>query len=369
MKFEEFTLERNQSLFENIVDYNLSESGVHPLKINKIFNRNEINQMLELELTYGYTNGSPKLREEISKMYHKEIESENVLVTSGTAEANFIAFMINLEKNDEVVYMTPNYLQLKHLSKSFGIKLKELPLNRELGWQWDIDDLKKVVTEKTKMIIVCNPNNPTGSIMSNDVMKEVVKIAEINDCWILADEVYRGSELSGIESRSFAGLTEKVIVNGGLSKAYSLPGLRLGWSVGPKKYVENAWSFHDYTTISVSYLSDWVASKVLEPLRRETILKRTKYHLEKNFELVLKWSQEVSKLKIDTPQATAMIYAKINASIPSDNFVRDLRDKFGVLLTVGSWHGLEGYVRIGYGGDYDYVRKALNRVSTFLEKI
>ena len=81
-------------------------------------------------------------------MYPKEIGSGNVLVTSGTAEANFIAFMINLEKNDEVVYMTPNYLQLKHLSKSFGIKLKELPLNRELGWQWDIDDLKKVVTEK-----------------------------------------------------------------------------------------------------------------------------------------------------------------------------------------------------------------------------
>ena len=275
-------------------------------------------------------------------MYPKEIVPENVLVTTGTAEANFIAFMINLEKNDEVVYMTPNYLQLKHLSKSFGIKLKELPLNRELGWQWDIDDLKKIVTEKTKMIIVCNPNNPTGSIMSNDVMNEVVKIAELNDCWILADEVYRGSELSGIESRSFAGLTEKVIVNGGLSKAYSLPGLRIGWSIGPKEYVENAWSFHDYTTISVSYLSDWVASKVLEPFRQEkAILKRTKYHLEKNSKLVLKWSQEVSKLKIDVPQATAMIFAKINASISSDNFVSRLRDKFGVLLTAGSWHGLK----------------------------
>ena len=369
MKFEEFTLERNQSLFENIVDYNLSESGVHPLKINKIFNRNEINQMLELELTYGYTNGSPKLREEISKMYHKEIESENVLVTSGTAEANFIAFMINLEKNDEVVYMTPNYLQLKHLSKSFGINLKELPLKRELGWQWDMDELKKVVTRKTKMIIVCNPNNPTGSIMSNDIMNEVVKIAELNGCWILSDEVYRGSELSGIESRSFAGLTEKVIVNSGLSKAYSLPGLRIGWSIGPRKYVQNAWSFHDYTTISISYLSDWVASKVLEPQRRKAILKRTKYHLEKNFSLVRKWSIGISKLELDLPQATAMTFAKIIASIPSNNFVYDLKNKFGVLLTAGSWHGLEGYVRIGYGGEYNYVKEALNRISIFLKEI
>ncbi len=302
-------------------------------------------------------------------MYSKEIGSGNVLVASGTAEANFIALMINLEKNDEVVYMTPNYLQLKHLSKSFGIKLKELPLNRELGWQWNIDDLKKIVTGKTKMIIICNPNNPTGSIMSDDVMNEVVKVAELNDSWILSDEVYRGSELRGIERRSFAGLTEKVIVNGGLSKAYSLPGLRLGWSIGAKEYFQNAWSFHDYTTISVSYLSDWVASKVLEPRRRKAILKRTKYYLEKNAELVLKWSQEVSKLKIDALQATAMTFAKINASISSDNFVYDLRDKFGVLLTVGSWHGLEGYVRIGYGGDYNYIRKVLNRVSTFLEKI
>ena len=170
MKFEEFQLERNQSLFENEVDYNLSESGVHPLKLSEILNEEEQEQILDTGLFYGYTNGTPQLRKRIADIYGADFTINNVLITSGSAEANFLSVMTQLERGDEIVYMVPNYLQIYHLARSFGIKVKNLPIRQELGWQWDIDELRNLVSAKTKMIAVCNPNNPTGAIMSDAVM-------------------------------------------------------------------------------------------------------------------------------------------------------------------------------------------------------
>ena len=231
MKFELFDLERNQSLFENEVDYNLSESGVHPLKLSEILTDDEQRELLNKNLYYGYTNGTPELRQRVADMYGDTFSIGNVLITSGSAEANFLSIMTQLESGDEIIYMVPNYLQIYHLARSFGIIVKSLPLHQELGWQWDLDELKSMVTPKTKMIIVCNPNNPTGALMNPEIMDGVIEVAHEADCWILSDEVYRGAELDGVECRSFAGATDKTIVNAGLSKAYRLPGLRIGWTV------------------------------------------------------------------------------------------------------------------------------------------
>lgn len=367
MKFEEFQLERNQSLFENEVDYNLSESGVHPLKLSEILSHEEQDKILDTELFYGYTNGTPELRQRVAEMYGSNFKIDNVLITSGSAEANFLSVMTQLDRGDEIVYMVPNYLQIYHLAKSFGIEVKRLPLRQELSWQWDLDELKSLVTANTKMIAICNPNNPTGAIMSEEVMNGVIEIAQELDCWILSDEVYRGSELDGNECRSFAGATKKTIVNAGLSKAYSLPGLRLGWSIGSKEYIERAWSFHDFTVINVAYLSDWVASKILSYDRRRKILDRTKEHLNHNLDMLCDWAEDVPQLTLSRPEAAAITFAKINLPISSEDFVFDLRDNFSVLLTAGKWHGLEGYVRFGYGTPTDYVKGGLERIKTFLK--
>ena len=248
MKFEEFELERNQSLFENKVDYNLSESGVHPLSLKDFLTLEEQEELLRTELFYGHTTGTPELRKQITGLYNGAIV-DNVLATSGSAEANFLAIMTVLEPGDELIYMVPNYLQIRGIARNIGITVRELPLRESLGWQWDLDELRSMISGKTKMIALCNPDNPTGAVMTTEVMTGVVEIASEADCWILSDEVYRGAELNGIESPSFWGLYEKTIVNAGLSKAYRLPGLRLGWTVGPEDYVKTAWAFHDYTTI------------------------------------------------------------------------------------------------------------------------
>ena len=368
MKFEEFQLERNQSLFENEVDFNLSESGVHPLKISEILSSEEQNQILDKELYYGYTNGTPELRQRVLDIYDQNLSLDNVLITSGSAEANFLSIMTQLDAGDEIVYMVPNYLQIFHLARSLGVIVKALPLRQELGWQWDPDELKKLVSSKTKMIVVCNPNNPTGAVMHNEIMDLVITIAQENNCWILSDEVYRGAELKGEECRSFAFSTKKTIVNSGLSKAYSLPGLRIGWTVGSKNYINRAWSFHDFTVINVSYLSDWIASKILECERRKKILKRTKDHLNHNLNILYNWALNIPSIEISKPEAAAIAFAKINLNLSSEEFVFDLRDNYSVLLSAGSWHGLEGYVRFGYGTPTKYVEEALSRVKTYLTK-
>tara|TARA_B100001013_G_C24581169_1_gene430693 strand:+ start:32 stop:691 length:660 start_codon:yes stop_codon:yes gene_type:complete len=219
------------------------------------------------------------------------------------------------------------------------------------------------------MIAVCNPNNPTGALMSDEVMDGVISIAGDADCWILSDEVYRGAELDGIECRSFAGTTKKSIVNAGLSKAYSLPGLRLGWSVGSVDYINRAWSFHDFTVINVAYLSDWVASRVLAYDRRRKILDRTKDHLNHNLDMLCDWAKDIPALTIIRPQAAAITFAKLNLPMNSEEFVFTLRDNYSVLLTAGKWHGMEGFVRFGYGTPTDYVQGGLDRIKSFLDSL
>ena len=369
MKFEEFELERNQSLFEHEVDYNLSESGLHPLPLKSILTEDEQQELLETELIYGYTTGTPMLREKIADLY-TGADFDNVLATSGSAEANFVAVMTLLEPGDELIYMVPNYLQIRGIARSFGITVKELPLREELGWQWDMKELESMISSKTKMIGVCHPNNPTGSIVSKENMGKIIDIASGNDCWILSDEVYRGAELNGIESPSFYGNYEKTIVNAGLSKAYRLPGLRIGWTVGPKDYIKKAWAFHDYTSISVAYHSDWVASRILDTKRRKQILDGTKQHLNQNMNTLVEWIDTCNgKLSLSPPQAGAIAFVRIKMDIPSQDLTYHIRDNFSVLLTAGKWFGLEGFLRFGYGPPNEYLLEALDRIGQSLEAV
>jgi len=369
MKFEEFELERNQSLFEHEVDYNLSESGLHPLPLKSILTEDEQQELLETELIYGYTTGTPMLREKIADLY-TGADFDNVLATSGSAEANFVAVMTLLEPGDELIYMVPNYLQIRGIARSFGITVKELPLREELGWQWDMKELESMISSKTKMIGVCHPNNPTGSIVSKENMGKIIDIASGNDCWILSDEVYRGAELNGIESPSFYGKYEKTIVNAGLSKAYRLPGLRIGWTVGPKDYIKKAWAFHDYTSISIAYHSDWVASRILDTKRRKQILDGTKQHLNQNMNTLVEWIDTCNgKLSLSPPQAGAIAFVRIKMDIPSQDLTYHIRDKFSVLLTAGKWFGLEGFLRFGYGPPNEYLLEALDRIGQSLEAV
>jgi len=202
MSIRPFLLERIISLYENTVEYNLTESGFHPFTLNELLTEEQINDLRDTILGYGQTNGSIPLRETIARIYGN-FSSENILVTDGSAEANFVACHTLLEKGDEVLMMIPNYMQIWGIVEEMGCIPKAFHLREENKWAPDLDELRQIVSPATKMIAICNPNNPTGYTLSKEEMESMISLARENDAWIYSDEVYRGAELDGVEIDAF----------------------------------------------------------------------------------------------------------------------------------------------------------------------
>ncbi len=369
MKIEIFELERIQSLYENVVDYNLTESGLHPFTLKELLSGEEIKSLLDIRLGYGQTNGSPELRDTISKLY-EGADRNNILVTNGSAEANFINIWSNLDSGDELVLMLPNYMQLWGLARSMNVNIKPFHLKEELKWAPDMNELKALITTDTKMIALCNPNNPTGATLSIENMEEIVYMAKEADAWIYCDEIYRGAELEGDETPSFYGMYEKVIVDGGLSKAYGLPGLRMGWLTGPADIIEKAWSYNDYLTISTGILSQEITTKILQPEMRKIVLKRNREMLRENIRAVEEWIGSHSNLfNMVPPKAGGMAFIKYNMDINSRKLADRLRTEKSVFIMDGDCFGMDHYFRLGFGAEKSYLLAGLNRIDEFLKEL
>ena len=369
MKIEIFELERTQSLYENTVDYNLTESGVHPYTLEELLDKEEIENLLSLRLGYGQTNGSIELREAVSRLY-PGADLDNVLITNGSAEANFINIWCNLEPGDELLLMVPNYMQMSGIARSFGVTVKPFHLKEELNWGPDLEEIKALITPRTKMIAVCNPNNPNGAVLSEEGMKEIVRLAKEADAWIYSDEVYRGAELDGKEIPSFFGLYDKVIACWGLSKSYAFPGLRIGWLVGPKKANEQCWACHDYTSISSGMLSNHVAALVLQPDRRMKVLNRNRKVLKENLSALQEWTDKHGDLfSFITPRAGGIAFLKYSMNINSSELMTQLREEKSVLIVAGDLFGMDHYLRIGFGAEKNYLIKGLSLFDELLSDI
>ena len=261
-EFQPFVMERVMSKFEQDVEYNISESGVKPILLSELLagDPDNINRLLATELNYPHVNGIPELRENITALYDGA-GIDNVLVTVGAIEANYISICTLLSPGDEIAVMLPNYMQIWGIAKNHDLELKTFHLREEQGWALDLDELQETVSSKTKLIAVCNPNNPTGYVLTESEMDAIVGVAERVGAWILADEVYSGTErLTDEQTPSFYGRYDKVLAVGSMSKAYGLPGLRIGWVAGPVDTIDDIWARHEYTTISATILTNKLAA-------------------------------------------------------------------------------------------------------------
>jgi aspartate/methionine/tyrosine aminotransferase len=363
--FYPFMLEREMSIWENQVEYNLSESGVHPMTTLELFAGDEqmIEQVLSTELNYPQTNGTLELREGIARLY-PGARPENVVVTSGAAQANFTTLLTTLDPGEELLVMLPNYMQIWGAAKNLGIEVKTFSLREELGWSLDFDDLSRSITDKTRMIAICNPNNPTGHILSADERQAIVQAAGKVGAWILADEVYAGAEHNQDEiTPSLWGDYERVFAIGSLSKAYALPGLRIGWVVAPGNMADEIWARQDYITISATMLGNKLAAYALSPEVHPRIISRTRDYVRRGYDNFAAWCQDRSELISHVPpQAAAIAFVRYNTDVNSSELVKRLIDEQSTLVVPGDHFGLDQHLRISYGLSEVYVNEGLERI-------
>lgn len=373
MQIEQFTMERMQSTYENLVQYNLSESGVHPMPLRELIDDPaELEALLNQELCYTQSNGTLELRASIARLY-PGATVDHIEVTNGGSEANYLVTWNLVEPGDEVVLMVPNYMQTWGLARSFGASVREWPLAFEAGarrWSADLNSLETLVTRRTKLIIICNPNNPTGARFGESTIAAVCNLAARHGAWILSDEIYRGAELDGSETPSFWGRYDRAIITSGLSKAYGLPGLRIGWIVGPPSLIARTWSYHDYTTIAPGALSDRLARLALEPARRERILNRSRSILADNYPVIDTWlKSRAEKFTYAPPDAGAIVYVRYHHKINSTDLADRLRTTKSLLIVPGDHFGMDGYLRINFGPKTGYLRAGLDRLHEMLTSL
>ena len=375
MRIETFRMERMQCLYEHEVEYNLSESGVQPLTLEELLGEEAaVRFLLSTEIGYPQSNGSLTLRERIAAFY-PGATPDDVSVVNGGSEANFVTLWTLLEKGDRLSFMLPNYMQGWGLGRHFGAGTDTFSLRirgetRGRRWALDLDELDRVVTKDTKVILVTNPNNPTGSVLTEDEMDAVVAAAKRARAWLVADEIYRGAELDGSLTPTFWGRYDKVVVTSGLSKAFGLPGLRIGWMVAPPKLIEKLWVHHDYTTLTPGALSERLATVALDPSRRDGILERTRGILRRNLPVLEEWIHSHGDVfDYVRPAAGAIATVKYKLPIRSAALVDRIRKEQSVLLVPGDQLGLGKYLRIGYGSDAEFLLKALARLDDTLARL
>ena len=370
-KFQPFVMERLLSKWENQVEYNLSESGVHPASVRDLIPEPEqVEQLLSTKFFYSQANGTPELRERIAALY-PGATSENVLVTVGCIEANLLSLQTLVEPGDEIAVMAPNYLQVWGAAKNLGMVVRTFDLSSDRKWELDVDSLSHAVTDRTKLIAVCNPNNPTGHIMSSAEMDAVVAAADRVGAWILADEVYSGAErLTDEQTPSFWGRYDKVFANNSLSKACGLPGLRVGWIVGPPTEVDEAWARHEYLTLSVATLSNQLAAVALSPEVRSKLLQRTRDYIRRGYTIFEEWMQSHGDLlSIVPPGAAAIAFPRYELEVNSTTFVDRLIKEKSVLVAPGDHFNVDRHLRISFGVPPEYVRGGLERIHQLLTEM
>ena len=372
MKIKPFGVEIWMNQYETQCAYNLAETCVESLTVAQLLDlagkRDAIlEELLPLKLTYGAIEGTERLRGNIASLYSRQ-KPENVTITHGAIGANALVYATLVEPGDRVISVLPTYQQHYSIPESLGADVQIHKLREENAFLPDLDEIERLVTPKTKLIALTNPNNPTGSLLDRAMMQRVADMAARVGAYVLCDEVYRGvDQIGDTLTVSMADLYERGISTGSMSKAFSLAGLRLGWIVGPKDLIHAVSIHRDYNTISVGMLDDHFASIALE--HRDAILTRNRAIVRGNLAILDRWVAEEPAISYVKPKGGTVALLKYDFDLPSRDFCVRLLETEGVMFTPGSALDMEGYVRIGYANNRAVLEEGLPRVSRFLRTL
>lgn len=372
MKIEVFGVEQWMNEWETKCAYNVAETCVESITVKELLQMAGVTpeqmtqDLMSKKLTYGWIEGSAKVRELIAGLYQKQ-SSANVVTTHGCIGANMLIHETLVEPGDHVISVIPTYQQHYSIPESFGANIETLRLKPENGFLPDLNELRAMVKPDTKLICINNPNNPTGALMDEAMLREICDIARSVDAWLLCDEVYRGLTQSEEYSPSVADLYEKGISTGSMSKVFSLAGLRFGWIAAPKELIAAVLYHRDYNTISVGMLDEYFAELALGA--KDKILERNRAIIRENLQILDDWVKTTPRVSYVKPKAGTTAFVHIDTKLTSHEFCERLVKEKGVMFTPGSALHTEGFVRIGYANNKEVLKKGLELTSEFLKEV
>ncbi len=369
MKVDPFLVEQFMNRFEKSATLNLAETCVDPFTLREFLDfvgeSDFLSNLGSMKLTYGAIEGSEDLRAGLANLY-STLESRNILVCGGAIGANFLVFYSLVEPGDTVISVFPAYQQLYSVAKSFGAKVKLLPLREKNGWLPEINELSELLDDKTRLIVINNPHNPTGSLIESNLLGEICALAERNGIYILSDESYRGLF---VDSRAFTpsavDISESAIATGSFSKPFSLSGLRLGWIAAKKEIIAECMLHRDYTTISQSMIADALGSVAVRHVKK--IFARSTRILRENHSILSRWVRDEATMSWVPPRGGSSAFLRYTLHIPSTELCLQLLQEKGVLIVPGSCFGMEGHLRVGYGCKTNILSAGLERFKNFLQ--
>ena len=373
MKIKPFAVEEWMNAWEEGARFNIAETCVDSISLDELFaltgqDRDAfLREFSARRLTYGAIEGAPAFRQGVCRLY-KTLAPEHIVPTHGAAGANHHIFYSLLEPGDRVVSIMPTYQQLYSIPESFGADVRLLHLRQENDYLPDLDELRRLVASGAKMICINNPNNPTGALMSTELLREIVEIARGAGAYVLCDEVYRHLTQTDDWCESIADLYEKGISVSSMSKVFSLAGLRLGWiATHDMEAIKTMLSHRDYNLVSCGMFDEAVAGLALA--HSDKLLERNRGIVRENLAILDAWVASEPRLTYTKPQAgtTALVY--YDYDLPSYEFCERMYHETGAFVTPGDCFEQPHSVRIGYASDTQVLKDGLNAFSAFLRTL
>ena len=370
MKIKPFAVEEWMNAWEVGAKYNIAETCVDSISMNELFeltgeDKTEfLNRLCARRLSYGDIEGLPEFRKGVCGLY-KTLNIENIVPTHGASGANHHVFYSLISPGDRVVSIMPTYQQLYSIPESYGADVQILHLSKENNYLPDLEKLRRLVTPKTKMICINNPNNPTGALMSEQMLREIVEIARSADAWILCDEVYRHLSQEDGWCPSIVDLYEKGISVSSMSKVFSLAGLRLGWiATHDMSVVKSCLSHRDYNLVSCGVFDEMLAAAALK--HRDKLLERSRKIVRENLQILDDWGGSEPHASYVKPKAgtTALVYYDLDIS--SYEFCEEMYKKTGAFVTPGDCFEVPHSMRIGYAYGKQDLIDGLKAISEYI---
>jgi len=370
MKIDTFKVEEWFNEYEHKALYDLGDTCPSPFTINELLELCKVKNFDEIfntKMTYGAIHGSDRLKKAISNLYENQTLN-NITITHGAIGGNQLVMLSLIEPNDKVVSILPTYQQHYSIPKSLGANVKTLFLKEKNNWLPDLNELEELVSTDTKLICLNNPNNPTGAVIPDNMLNDIVQIARKSNAYILCDEVYRGLNHEGNPfSKSIADLYEKGVSTSSMSKVFSLAGLRLGWICADSKIIKEINHQREYNTISVGVLDDYFSSIAVE--NKDKIITRNIKLIKIGKKILMDWVKSEPKVHCIEPKGGTTAFVGYDLDIKSTDLCKKLQNETGIMILPGETLEMDKYLRIGYANNFENLKIALGKFSNWLTNL